>query len=169
MERELKVKKEAKWKDDADPLRQMERFLKGKREAEEREERRKLAMEKEMTERERQRGHGRTPENDDIQSRKLHRSTKDDKEAENRHRHRDKSNSRDSVQKQYRRHDCHHHRSHSPVVEKKLERLRAERDIREVVEKDRIANFIKKEKNNDRYECIGYGGYSAQFHPEAVR
>jgi hypothetical protein len=54
-------------------------------------------------------------------------------------------------------------------VDRNLELLRAERHKREAVEKDKVANLMKKEKNNDRYETVGYGGYSAQFHPEAVR
>ena len=65
IEKELKEKKQQKWKDDADPLKAMERFLEKKREVDEREERKREKMEKEMTERERRRGRGRTPENDD--------------------------------------------------------------------------------------------------------
>ena len=162
------MKKEAKWKDKADPLKQMESFLKGKKEIEEREERRKQIMEKEMTEREHRRGRGRIPENDDIRPRK-HWSGEDIKEVENRHQHHEKHTSRHSTRKHHRHHHRRHRRSQSPAVDKNLELLRAERYKREAMERDKVANLMKKEKNNDRYETVGYGGYSAQFHPEAVR
>ena len=46
IEKEIKEKRQSKWKDDADPLKTMERFLEKKKEAEEREERRLEKMTK---------------------------------------------------------------------------------------------------------------------------
>lgn len=142
VEKELKEKKQAKWKDDADPLKQMERFLTKKREVDEREERKKGIMERGMTERERRRGRERTPDYVE-QRRKSHRLTEDGRETERRHRHDEKSHSRSS-EREHRRHR-HRHRPRSRSPDRKIELLRAEREKREAAEKERIARLMKKE------------------------
>jgi hypothetical protein len=149
VEKEIKEKKQAKWKDSADPLKQMERYLEKKKEVEEREERKRLRMEREMTERERRRGRGRTPEHDDRERRQR----------------RERTQSR-SPKREHKRHR-HRHRSRSPAAD--IERLRAEREKREAAEKDKIAKLLRNENKDDRYRPVGYGGYSAQFNPDAVR
>ena len=158
IEKELKEKKQQKWKDDADPLKAMERFLEKKREVDEREERRREKMEKEMTERERRRGRGQTPEHD-------HRGPRHRSDGERRHRRDDRSR---SPKREHRRHR-HRHRSRSRSPTMNIEQLRAEREKREAVERAKIQKLMKKEKVNDRYEPVGHGGYSAQFNPESVR
>jgi hypothetical protein len=150
-EKELKEKKQAKWKDSADPLKQMERYLEKKKDVNERERWNRERLDKVMTERER-RGRGRTPEN-----------TGRGEERRNHKRLRSRSR---SPRREHRRHR-RHHRSRSPATD--LERLRAEREIREAVEKERIDRLLRNEKKNDQYQSVGYHGYSAQFNPDAVR
>ena len=157
IEKELKEKKQQKWKDNADPLKAMERFFEKKREVDEREERKREKLEKEMTTRERRRGRGRTPENDDRRPRHGY-------DGERRHRRHDRSR---SPKREHRRHR-HRHRSRSRSPTMNIEQLRAEREKREAAEREKIQK-LKKEKVNDRYEPVGHGGYSAQFNPEAVR
>lgn len=150
VEHEKKEKKEARWKESADPLKQMGQYLEKKKEVEEKEKRKKERLEKEMTEQERRRGRGRTPEN----TRRV---------VERRHRHRERSRSR-SPQRKHRR---HRHRSRSVAAD--IGQLRAEREKREAAEEEKIARLLKGDRKNDRYEAVGYGGYSAQFNPAAVR
>ena len=167
VEKEIKEKRQTKWKSDADPLKTMERFLERKKEAEEREEERREKMKREMSEREKRRRE-RTPEHDsDIRPRKRHEEERHKPGKEERrhrhHRHRSRS-----LRREYRRHrHDHRHRSRSP--EPDLEKLRAEREKREAVEKEKIAKMMRKEDVEDRYQPVGHSGYSAQFHPEAVR
>lgn len=163
IEKELKEKKEMKWKNDADPLKQMERFLEKKKEVDEREKRKKQRMEQELTERERRRGRGRTPEKDE-RPRKRHHSRADEK-TEHRHRRHDRSRSK-SPKREHRRHR-HRHRSRSPNAN--IGQLRAEKEKREAAEREKVEKIMRKENIKDRYKAVGLGGYSAQFHPEAVR
>jgi hypothetical protein len=157
IERELKEKKQEKWKMDADPMKQMERFLEKKREVDEREERKREKMERELTERERRRGRGRTPENDERR--------RPGKEERRHRRRQDRSRSR-SPKREHRKHR-HRHQSRSPSIN--IEQLRAEREKREIAEREKVEKLLRKKDVNDRYEPVGHGGYSAQFHPEAVR
>jgi hypothetical protein len=161
VERELKEQKEMKWKSDADPLKQMERYLEKKREVDEREQRRTKKMEREMTEREKRRGRGPTPENS-YEERNRHRSMENEKRKRRRH-HRSRSRS------PTREHRRHRHRSRSRSPPANIDQLRAEREKREAAERDKIDRLMKKEGVGDRYVPVGHGGYSAQFHPEAVR
>jgi N-terminal domain of CBF1 interacting co-repressor CIR len=166
VEKELKEKKQMKWKEDADPLKQMERYLGKKKEVDEREDRKREKMEREMTERERRRGLGRTPERNNGRTTEYRdgrteyrdgRSKRRSEGIEERH-HISRSRSP-------RRHK--HHRSRSPKTN--IEQLRAEQMQREAAEKEKIDRLMKKSKVEERYQAVGYGGYSAQFHPEAVR
>lgn len=162
IEKEIKEKRQSKWKDDADPLKTMERFLEKKKEAEERAERRCEKMEREVTEREKRRRE-RTPEYD-VETRKR-REVEKKRHGEERRHHRHRSRSPGRVE--HRRHR-HRHRSRSP--EPNLEQLRAEREKREAAERQKIAKLMRKgEEVEDRYRPVGHGGYSAQFNPEAVR
>ena len=161
IEKELKDKKQTKRKNDADPLKMMQSYLDKKREVEEREERRREKMERELTGREKRRRE-RTPEYKVDESTKRHENRhREEKEERRHHRHRSRSPRRD-----HRRHR-HRHRSRSP--ESDLKQLRKERERREAAEKERIEKMTRKEEVEDRYQSIGHRGYSAQFHPEAVR
>jgi hypothetical protein len=165
VERELKEKREMKWKEEADPLKKMEGFLKRKREVDVSEKRKLERMERELTERERRSGSGRTPE----------RYSRDDKSGERKHqlRHHKRSPSRSHSPSS--KDQKHRHRHRSPVSSRseestEIERLREERRKREAIESERVQHLINKKKvNESRYEAVGHGGYSAQFHPEAVR
>lgn len=170
IEKEIQEKRQIKWKNDADPLKTMERFLEKKREAEEREERRREKMERSVSERERRRRE-RTPENDnDGRPQKRHEEDSRERSTteERKYRHRHRSRSR-SPGREHRRHRHHRHRrARSP--EPDLETLRVEREEREAVEKEKIAKMMsRRDQVEDRYRPVGYHGYSAQFHPEAVR
>jgi hypothetical protein len=164
VERELKEKKEIKWKEEADPLKRMEGFLKRKREIEEGEKRKLERMERELTERER-RERGRTPE----------RYSRDDRSGERKHRRRHRKRSRSRSRSPSSKDRKHRHRHRSPVSSRseesvEIERLREERRKREAIENERVQQLINKKKvTESRYEAVGHGGYSAQFHPEAVR
>ena len=162
VEKELKAQKEMKRKDDADPLKQMQRHLEKKREVDEREERRMQKIERELTDRERRRGRGRTPEYIGSHDRKPMSSDGEGEAQKRRRRHRSRSR---SPKREHRRH--RRHRSRSP--EPNIQQLRAEREKREATEREKVEKLMKKDGANDRYEPVGLGRYSAQFHPEAVR
>lgn len=166
VERELKEKKEMKWKEDADPLKQMEKYLEKKRQMEEREERMQEKMEREMTEREQRRGRDRTPEHG-MERRKRQRSRENGQRKEKRRRsHHQRSRSKSPSRNYYK----HKHRRRSQSPQPNLEHLRAEQAKREAVEKERIQKLVNKGANTEeRYQAVGHGGYSAQFNPQAVR
>lgn len=164
VERELSEKKQMKWKENADPLKQMEKFLARKKEVDEREERRKEKMQREMTERERRHSRARTPENNQRRRSSGH----DREDGEHKHRKRDRSRSRSkSPRREHRKHKPRHRRHEDPSPD--LEKLRAEKAAREAAEKEKIARLMSIKKKEDRYRPVGHSGYSAQFHPEAVR
>jgi hypothetical protein len=164
IEKEEREKKQMKWKGDADPLKKMEQFLSQKREADEREERRREKMEKESTETERRRGRARTPENDEIRERSHKRHHRSREQEQKRHHRRHRSRSR-SPRREHRSH--RHHRPRSPQIN--IEQLRAEREKREANEKQKIDKLMRNNDTNDKYRPVGHAGFSAQFHPEAVR
>jgi hypothetical protein len=161
VERELRAKKQEKWKAEADPLKAMEGFLARKREVEDKEERTRRAMEKEFTERERRR-RGRTPE---MSERRRHPS----KGTRDRETEKKRSRSRSPR--------SHRHRHKSSPLEKSspsgpdLSALRAEKERRERAEREKIARLRgeRDARQEDRYQPVGHAGYSAQFNPEAVR
>ena len=164
IEKEVNEKKQEKWKENADPLKVMEKFLARKREVDEREERRRDKMERELTERERRSGRARTPEKERRHGSSHERDKRHEKER--RHRKRERSRSR-SPKREHRRHHKRRHRDrhHSPDLEK----LRAERAEREAAETEKIKKLMYERKEEDVYRPVGHAGYSAQFHPEAVR
>jgi hypothetical protein len=143
VERELAAQKQSKWKEEADPLKVMNRFLERKREVEEREGERARKMNERVTKRERRRREP-TPEYSPQEERKRSRSRSPRRTSHKKHRHR------------------HHH---SPDIEK----LREETRLREQAERDRVKKLLRQdqEEPQDRYRAVGH--YSAQFHPEAVR
>ena len=170
VEKELRQKKEMKWKQDADPLKQMERYLEKKQEAEEAEKRKLARMERELTERERRSKRPRTPEFDRhsrCSERRHH-----DEASERRHR-RHRKRSRSPLESSKEREHRHRHRSRSPPTKSAdaaIERLREERRKREAIENEKVQQLMHNKKDTkDRYRAVGHGGYSAQFHPEAVR
>ena len=175
VERELRAQKQEKWKSDADPLKTMEKFLARKREVDEEEDRRRRKMETELTERERRRGRARTPEMaDESRRRRRHRDETERhhrEEAEGR-RKRHRSKSRSPRREHRSRHHRHHrHKSPSPAPAN-LDHLRAEKEKREVAEREKVARITgrqRDDKRQERYQPVGHAGYSAQFHPEAVR
>lgn len=161
VEKELKAQKQMKWKDDADPLKLMGRYLEKKKEADEREERRREKMDGQLTEREQRRRRGRTPEHG--RSDRMHRSEEEERGRKRLRHHISKAQSPKRDHKRHR----HHHRSRSS--EPDIERLRRERHGREAAERGKVERLLRKGRDEDRYEPVGHGGYSAQFHPEAVR
>jgi hypothetical protein len=167
VEKELRQKKEMKWKQNADPLKHMERYLEKKKEVEEAEKRKVARLEKELTERERRSGRGRTPEygrhSHQAQSR-LHEDSSERKQ----HRHRKRSRS-PSVSSKERKHRHRHRSTATDSADADIERLREERRKRESIENERVQQLLHKKESKDRYQTVGHGGYSAQFHPEAVR
>ena len=176
VERELRAQKQEKWKSDADPLKTMEKFLARKREVDEEEDRRRRKMERELTGRERRRGRERTPEMSNESHRKRrhpdqterHHREEVDEGRTKRHRSRSRSPRRDHRPRHYRH---HRHKSPSPTPSN-VDRLRVEKEKRERAEREKVAQITGRrqdDRREERYQPVGHAGYSAQFHPEAVR
>jgi hypothetical protein len=169
VEKELRQKKEIKWKQNADPLKQMERYLEKKKEVGEAEKRKMAKIEKELTERERRSGRGRTPEYK-RDSHVSHSRRREESTERKRRRHQKRSRSRSpSVSSKERKHRHRHRSTATESADVDIERLREERRKREAIEKERVEQLMHKKDTKDRYQVVGHRGYSAQFHPEAVR